>query len=104
MFDDSHYKTEVFIDPLSARRALSNVLHNAICFSPANEWVEVSIADGDGDVTISIADRGAGMSEDLLEKVFEPFEKADMSSTSEHGGLGLGLTLAKAYVEANRAP
>jgi signal transduction histidine kinase len=52
-------------------------------------------------VQLVVSDSGIGISRDQVAKIFEPFFQVDSSSTRAFGGTGLGLTLAKAYVEAH---
>ena len=52
-------------------------------------------------VQLIVTDSGIGISRDQVSKIFEPFFQVDSSSTRAFGGTGLGLTLAKAYVEAH---
>ena len=52
-------------------------------------------------VQLVVTDSGIGISRDQVGKIFEPFFQVDSSSTRAFGGTGLGLTLAKAYVEAH---
>ena len=54
-------------------RALSNVIQNAMRYSPADGKIEISLAREGGDAVIRISDNGPGVSEDELEKIFLPF-------------------------------
>jgi two-component system sensor histidine kinase KdpD len=85
----------VKVDAAQLERVLVNVLENALRFSSPSDRVElVGTSTGD-DVLIRISDRGPGLDEDDLERIFEPFE---------HGrgqGTGLGLAIARGFAEAN---
>jgi PAS domain S-box-containing protein len=79
-----------------------NLLNNAVKFSPEGGRVRVSLGpDGDGGASVSVEDEGAGITPDFLPHVFERFRQADMGTTREHGGLGIGLALVKSFVEAH---
>jgi signal transduction histidine kinase len=76
-----------------------NLLSNAIKFSPRGGAVTVSLRRMNGDVEIVVSDTGQGISRDFLPYVFDRFRQADGSITREHGGLGLGLAIARHLVE-----
>jgi signal transduction histidine kinase/ActR/RegA family two-component response regulator len=75
-----------------------NLLSNAIKFTPADGEVSVRL-DFENGYRISVRDTGAGIDPAFLPLVFEPFRQADGTTTREHGGLGLGLAIAKQLVE-----
>jgi signal transduction histidine kinase/CheY-like chemotaxis protein len=78
---------------------LMNLLSNAIKFTPERGRVQVS-AEMAGDwLTVRVADTGVGIPTEALESIFEPFCQVEDSLTREHGGIGLGLTIAKGMVE-----
>jgi signal transduction histidine kinase/ActR/RegA family two-component response regulator len=82
-------------------QTFSNLLHNAIKFTPKGGSVSITTSvDGDA-VLVSVADSGIGIDSDFLPHVFERFRQADGSRTRVHGGLGLGLALVKSFVEAH---
>ena len=81
------------------KRALDNVLRNAIRFSPAGGRVEVDVLSRpNGLVVIQVRDNGAGVQNDKLDSIFEPFVRA----SSDRSGAGLGLAIARQAVHANR--
>jgi signal transduction histidine kinase/CHASE2 domain-containing sensor protein len=75
-------------DPNLIRRALINLIDNAIKFSPANSTISLSADKADNTIHISIADNGVGIEESQLQNVFLPYWRADESIR----GVGLGLT------------
>lgn len=75
-------------------RAIENVLRNAIKYSPENSQVEVTLASNDKTLVISVADRGPGVSEADLGKLFEPFYRCAEDRNRSTGGTGLGLAIA----------
>ncbi len=76
-----------------------NLLSNAIKFTPAGGRVTVALRHADGHVEISVTDTGQGIPPDFLPFVFDRFRQADSTSTRQHGGLGLGLAIARHLVE-----
>jgi signal transduction histidine kinase/ActR/RegA family two-component response regulator len=102
---------EIHIDPLAPRRVrgdsarvrqvLLNLVGNAVKFTAQGAVaVRVRRAAGSRDgVLIEIVDSGIGIDPDVLERMFDPFVQADVSTTREYGGNGLGLAIAKELVE-----
>ncbi|TNC28786.1 sensor histidine kinase [Amycolatopsis alkalitolerans] len=80
--------------------ALSNLLENAVAYSPAGSPVSVSRRLVDGKVEIAVTDRGIGIAEEDQQRVFERFYRADKARSRATGGTGLGLAIVK-HVAAN---
>jgi two-component system sensor histidine kinase CpxA len=82
------------------KRAVDNVLRNAIRFTPQGSYVEVEVERGrDGKTAlIQVRDGGSGVQEDKLDAIFEPFVRG----SSDRSGAGLGLAIAKRAVLANQ--
>jgi two-component system phosphate regulon sensor histidine kinase PhoR len=80
-------------------RALGNLLHNAIKFTPPDGHIWVRARPLNGDIVIEVADSGPGIPRDDLPRVFERFFRGDRSRAG--GGTGLGLAIAKHVVEAH---
>jgi signal transduction histidine kinase len=76
------------------RRAVENMLINAIRYAPAGTFVEVDLRSESGYAVVSVRDYGPGVPEPLLPKIFSPFFRADSSRDNATGGLGLGLAIA----------
>jgi len=83
--------------PQALKRCLTNLIANAVSFGGG---AEVSIADG-SEVLILIADRGPGIPEGELERVFEPFYRLESSRNRDGGGTGLGLSIARDVAQAH---
>lgn len=80
------------------RRALENVLRNAIRFSPQGCGVDVTLRETDSSVTVAVRDYGPGVPEGALERIFDPFFRVDEARVSDRGGVGLGLSIARRAV------
>ncbi len=80
-------------------QVVSNILGNAVKFTPKGGSVKVTLRRADGDAELVVTDTGEGISADYLPFVFERFRQADSSSTRAHDGLGLGLALVQKLVE-----
>jgi two-component system heavy metal sensor histidine kinase CusS len=77
------------------RRALSNLLDNALRFAPAQGEVRVLIVEQPKGLRLTVANNGNGISQDLLPRLFDRFYRADPArheGSSEHAGLGLAIT------------
>ncbi|MDA8282391.1 MAG: response regulator, partial [Actinomycetota bacterium] len=89
----------VWADPDRIIQTLTNVVGNAIKFSPRSATVEVS-AQVEGDqVRFTVEDHGPGIPADQLERVFERFRQVDSSDSRTKGGTGLGLAICRTIVE-----
>jgi signal transduction histidine kinase len=76
-----------------------NLLHNAIRYSPPDTMILVTCQDSGSEAVIEIADEGPGIAPEHREKVFERFYRIDKARSRAEGGAGLGLALAKLFVE-----
>jgi PAS domain S-box-containing protein len=80
-------------------QTLTNLLGNAIKYSPPGGVVQLSaVASGEG-VTFAVRDTGRGIPAEKLESIFERFEQVDSSDSRQKGGTGLGLAISKGIVE-----
>ncbi len=84
--------------PMALRRALSNLVENAARYGGA---AQVRVARCNADVRIDVEDRGPGIIEAELERVFEPFVRLESSRSRDTGGAGLGLAIARSTVRAH---
>jgi signal transduction histidine kinase len=83
------------------QQVAANLLSNAIKFTPGGGRVVVTLHDLGDMAVLEVADDGAGLPPDLQPHIFERFRQGDGSTTRKHGGLGLGLAIAKHIVEAH---
>lgn len=90
-------------DSIRLRQALMNLLSNAVKFTNQGKVeLTVSVKNYDNNaVTISfkVTDSGIGMTPEQIEKIYEPFNQADSSTTRKYGGTGLGLAITKNIIE-----
>lgn len=84
--------------PMALKRCISNLIDNAIKYG---EKAMITIQDNAEQLTIIISDQGAGIPEDQLEQVFEPFYRLEQSRNRESGGSGLGLSIARNIAQAH---
>ena len=83
-------------DAEKLRQIMLNLISNAIRHTPAEGRITLGAVPVDhGLVAISVTDTGAGIAEDALERIFEPFVQLDRTLTSLHEGLGLGLSISR---------
>lgn len=86
-------------DPTRLQQVFWNILSNAVKFTPRGGRVLITLERVDAHVELTINDTGIGIAPDFLPSVFERFRQADASTTRRHGGLGLGLSIARQLVE-----
>ena len=82
------------------KRALGNVVRNAVRYSGEEAEIVVRALEHEGKATIQVLDRGIGVPEEWLTRIFEPFSRPEKARTREGGGAGLGLAIAKTCTEA----
>ncbi len=88
-------------DPELLRRAVENVLRNAIRHAPAGTEIEVCPADRESATVVTIRDAGPGVPEELLSRLAQPFFRVDDTRDAATGGVGLGLAIAQRAVEVH---
>jgi two-component system, OmpR family, sensor kinase len=91
--------TPCVIDPESILRVIVNLLNNAIEHGASPITIATSTADGN--VMLTVADRGPGIEEKHLPHLFDRFYRADESRNRKTGGTGLGLAICKAIIDAH---
>ncbi len=89
----------IFLDYVEIDQVLSNLIENAIKYTPAGTEIRISALRGDREVLVEVADRGPGVPASALPHLFEPFYRAGELG-SRPRGTGLGLAVAKGLVEA----
>jgi signal transduction histidine kinase len=91
----------VVVDRIKLGMALTNLLNNANKFTPSGGRITLTYERKPGAVWIIVKDTGVGIPQDQLERVFEEFHQVEDHMTRRHGGMGLGLSIARALVEAH---
>jgi signal transduction histidine kinase len=84
------------------RRAIENILRNAIRYSPEGGRVDISLTHSAGGYRVAVRDYGSGVPVDSLEHLFDPFYRVESDRGRTSGGVGLGLAIAKRAVELHR--
>jgi DNA-binding response OmpR family regulator len=101
-FSSVENKIMVYLDEEKFEKIITNILSNALKFTPEGGSVEVNAYRGKRDINIKISDTGIGIPADRIEKIFDRFYQVDGSHTREHEGTGIGLSLTKELVELHR--
>lgn len=91
----------IAVDITKIRQAVENLLTNALRYTDENGSVMLEMRSRENDVEISVQDSGIGISEVDLPNIFERFYRTDKSRTRASGGIGIGLAICKAIVEAH---
>jgi two-component system sensor histidine kinase CpxA len=84
------------------RRALENVIRNAIRYAPRGTSVDVELAKLHDAALISVRDYGPGVPDEALTRIFDPFYRVDSDRNRSSGGLGLGLAIARRSVQLHK--
>ena len=88
-------------DPAALRRAVLNLVENAIKYTPPGGRVELGLATADRSAAIVVRDTGVGMDPAEAARVFEPFVRLDEARARDTGGAGLGLAIVRSIVLAH---
>jgi two-component system sensor histidine kinase CpxA len=89
-------------DPELLRRAVENVIRNAIRYAPPDTTVEVTLGRDNGACVVSVRDYGPGVPEESLSRIFDPFYRVETDRNRKAGGVGLGLSIARRAVVLHR--
>jgi signal transduction histidine kinase len=85
-------------EPQLLRRCISNLIDNAVIYGGR---AEVRVEEDPAHLTIRVRDRGPGIPDSEIEKVFEPFYRLESSRSRETGGTGLGLSIARSIARGH---
>lgn len=92
----------VNVDRSRVGMAMMNVVNNAIRFTPETGKISVAAqVENEREVWLTVTDTGIGLVEDQLEKIFDEFYQVEDHMTRRHGGLGIGLSISRALIEAH---
>jgi len=93
-------RNHVYADAARLQQVLWNILRNAVKFTESGGSVTVTTSnDAQGNIDISVADTGIGMTPETISKLAVPFEQADPTRYRHYGGLGLGMAISNALVD-----
>jgi len=92
---------ELAVDRHKVRQILDNLLTNAVKFSHPGSTVEVTLFREDDAAHLAVRDRGVGIPEEDLDRLFEPFVKASARPTAGERSTGLGLAIVRNIVQAH---
>jgi len=87
-------------DPTRAAQILTNLLVNALRYTPAPGRVEVAVSREEDMVAFRVSDTGIGLTPDHISHLFERFYRVDRSRSRAFGGSGIGLTIAQSLAQA----
>jgi len=88
-------------DDIRLRQVVGNLVRNAIVHTPAQTPIEISLSSNSGTAHLTVADHGPGLRPEQMDRIFEPFFRADPSRSRDSGGAGLGLSIVSAVVAAH---
>jgi signal transduction histidine kinase len=88
-------------DAALVRHALTNVIHNAIKYTPNGGTISVELKASVAQAVIEVRDTGPGIPATHRDRIFDRFYRVDASRSREEGGVGLGLAIARWAIEAN---
>lgn len=91
-------KKNIFCDPIKLRQILGNVIENAIKFTDEGH-VEIEVTSDNQRISFEVRDTGIGIDLSMQDIIFDRFRQVESSYSRKYGGTGLGLSLAKSYVE-----
>jgi signal transduction histidine kinase len=91
----------VNVDRLKLGMALTNILNNAIKFTPNGGKITLSIAQRPREAWIMVSDNGIGIPDGQAEKIFDEFYQVEDHMTRRHNGMGIGLSIARGMVQAH---
>jgi PAS domain S-box-containing protein len=100
--DREHELLYVSGDRTRLLQSLTNVLHNAVKFTPPGGEIVAAVRDAGSDVEITVRDNGAGIPAELAPRVFDLFVQSERTPDRSQGGLGIGLSVVKRLVEMHQ--
>jgi signal transduction histidine kinase/ActR/RegA family two-component response regulator len=86
-------------DPVRLQQLVSNLLQNAVKFTPVGGTIELTLERSDSEAVMRISDTGIGIENEMLPHIFERFRQGDASTKRGFTGLGLGLTIVRTIAE-----
>lgn len=99
VINDTAMSSSIIGDKEKLTQVITNILSNAIKFTPDKGKITITDGEDEDEIKISINDTGIGIPEDKLERIFDRFYQVDGSSSRKYGGSGLGLSICKTIIE-----
>jgi signal transduction histidine kinase len=99
--DRTHGEALVNVDRLKIGMALTNILNNAIKFTPNNGQITIAMEKRPHEILIRVQDNGMGIPPDKLERIFDQFYQVEDHMTRRQNGMGIGLSIARGMVQAH---
>ncbi|HEX7018122.1 MAG TPA: PAS domain-containing sensor histidine kinase [Patescibacteria group bacterium] len=87
------------IDEMRVRQVITNLVSNAVKYSPEGEEINVTVSAKNNRVLISVSDKGPGIDEKKLKRIFEPYQRVISKDNRHVKGLGLGLYIARSIID-----
>jgi signal transduction histidine kinase len=94
-------RVTVAADRLVLREAITNIVDNAIKYSPKGSTIDVRVSAGGNRALVEVADQGPGIAPEHSERIFDRFFRVDEGRSRRDGGAGLGLAIAKWAIEVH---
>ena len=89
-------------DKVKLRQLFTNILENAVRYTPADGKISVSLLEKESNAVVSISDNGIGIPPEHVPHIFERFHRVDKARARADGGVGLGLAIAKIIAESHK--
>lgn len=93
--------SRIIADKLRVSQVIGNILDNAIRFSPQGREVKVELTEQNNEYQVSVTDQGIGINPEYIDHIFERFYRVRNMASRQYSGVGLGLFVARAIVEAH---
>jgi len=101
-FDFNAENTPVFGDLIRLQQVFTNLLSNALKFTPEGGNIQINLTADDEKVLVSVKDDGQGINSETLPRIFRQFSQGDQTIARDQAGLGLGLSIVKTLVEKHQ--
>lgn len=99
IFTHPNQPVKASVDPIRIQQVITNLIDNALKYSPENKPVEIVLGDTPSTITVSVTDLGLGIPKDQQAALFSRFFRIQSNETIRHPGLGLGLFICRSIVE-----